>query len=82
MPKGIGRLTNLRRLDRCPVGGGKDDDEAFKLGDLRNLDQLQGELSIEIYGEVKVAAGEGEKASPLGNKQQLSKLIISFVEVE
>ncbi|XP_050159594.1 putative disease resistance protein RGA3 [Malus sylvestris] len=76
LPKGIGRLTNLRRLDRCPVGGGKDDDEAFKLGDLRNLDQLQGELWIEIVGDVKVAAGEHEKASPLGNKQQLSELSI------
>ncbi|XP_070682205.1 putative disease resistance protein RGA3 [Malus domestica] len=75
LPKGIGRLTNLRRLNRCPVGGGKDDDEAFKLGDLRNLDQLR-VLSIEIDGEVKVAAGE--KASPLGNKQQLSELSISF----
>ncbi|CAN6583182.1 unnamed protein product [Malus baccata var. baccata] len=77
LPKGIGRLTNLRRLDRCPVGGGKDDDEAFKLGDLRNLDQLR-ELRINIVGDVKVAAGEGEKASPLGNKQQLSELRISF----
>ncbi|KAM1224300.1 hypothetical protein ACFX2G_044179 [Malus domestica] len=78
LPKGIGRLTNLRRLDGCPVGGGKDDDEAFKLGDLRNLDQLR-ELDIKIDGEVEVAAGEGEKASLLGNKQQLSKLAIRFV---
>ncbi|CAN6721594.1 unnamed protein product [Malus baccata var. baccata] len=76
LPKGIGRLTNLRRLDWCPVGG--DDDEAFKLGDLRNLDQLQGELWIRIYGEVKVAADE--KASPLGNKQQLSELSMYFHE--
>ncbi|CAN6583174.1 unnamed protein product [Malus baccata var. baccata] len=73
LPKGIVRLTNLRRLDWCPVGGGKDDDEAFKLGDLRNLDQLQGRLSIEIVGDVKVAAGE------LGNKQ-LSELSIKFKE--
>ncbi|XP_050159534.1 putative disease resistance protein RGA4 isoform X2 [Malus sylvestris] len=80
LPKGIGRLTNLRRLDGCPVGGGKDDDEAFKLGDLRNLDQLQGALWIEIDGDVKVAAGEHEKASPLGNKQQLSGLSIEFEE--
>nr|XP_028962696.1 putative disease resistance protein RGA3 [Malus domestica] len=77
LPKGIERLTNLRGLDQCPVGGGKDDDEAFKLGDLRNLDQLC-ELWIVIHGDVKIAAGEGEKASPLGNKHQLSKLIISF----
>ncbi|XP_048436220.1 putative disease resistance protein RGA3 [Pyrus x bretschneideri] len=80
LPKGIGRLTNLRRLDRCPVGGGKDDDEAFKLGDLRNLDQLQGGVKIDIDGDVEVAVGEGEKASPLGNKQQLSELDIIFDE--
>ncbi|CAN6583384.1 unnamed protein product [Malus baccata var. baccata] len=78
LPKGFGRLTNLRGIDMCPVGGGKDDDEAFKLGDLRILDQLQGDLCILIDGDVKVVAGEGEKASPLGNKQQLSKLNISF----
>ncbi|KAM2925615.1 hypothetical protein FF1_043108 [Malus domestica] len=78
LPKGIGRLTNLRRLDLCPIGGGKGNDEAFKLGDLRNLDQLH-ELGIKIDGEVEVAAGEGEKASPLGNKQQLSKLTVRFV---
>ncbi|CAN6721641.1 unnamed protein product [Malus baccata var. baccata] len=79
LPKGIGRLTNLRILDRYPLDGGKGDDEAFNLEDLRNLDQLQGELWIDIYGEVKVAAGEGVKASPLGNKQ-LSKLTIRFVD--
>ncbi|XP_048436206.1 putative disease resistance protein RGA3 [Pyrus x bretschneideri] len=82
LPKGIGRLTNLRRLDRCPVSGGKDDDEAFKLGDLRNLDQLQGALEIEIDGDVEVVVGEGEKASPLGNKQQLSELEIIFEDRE
>ncbi|XP_068314321.1 putative disease resistance protein RGA3 [Pyrus communis] len=82
LPKGIGRLTNLRRLDVCPIGGGKDDDEAFKLGDLRNLDQLQGELEIYIDGDVEVAVGEGEKASPLGNKQQLSELNIIFEDRE
>ncbi|XP_068312906.1 putative disease resistance protein RGA3 isoform X2 [Pyrus communis] len=82
LPKGIGRLTNLRRLDVCPVGGGKDDDEAFKLGDLRNLDQLQGGLEIDIDGDVEVAVGEGEKASPLGNKQQLSELDIIFEDRE
>ncbi|TQD86963.1 hypothetical protein C1H46_027477 [Malus baccata] len=75
LPKGIGRLTNLRTLGGCPFGRGKDDNEAFKLGDLRNLDQLR-ELWMVIDGEVKVAAGEGEKGSPLENKQQLSNLII------
>ncbi|XP_048436170.1 putative disease resistance protein RGA3 [Pyrus x bretschneideri] len=81
LPKGIGRLTNLRRLDWCPVGGGKDDDEAFELGDLRNLDQLH-KLWMVFYGEVKVAVGEGEKASPLGNKQQLLRLDVSFEDRE
>ncbi|XP_050159609.1 putative disease resistance protein RGA1 [Malus sylvestris] len=79
LPKGIGRLTNLRTLDRCPVGDRKDNDEAFKLGDLRDLDQLQGILPIEIDGDLKVVAGEGEKALPLGNKQQLLHLRIEFV---
>ncbi|XP_068312907.1 putative disease resistance protein RGA3 [Pyrus communis] len=82
LPKGIGRLTNLRGLDRCPVGGGKDDNEAFKLGDLRNLGQLQGTLFIDVDGDMKVVAGEGEKASPLGNKQQLSNLYIVFTDRE
>nr|XP_011459981.1 PREDICTED: putative disease resistance protein RGA3 isoform X2 [Fragaria vesca subsp. vesca] len=52
LPKGIGRLTSLQTLDICPVYG-SEDDEAFKLGDLGSLDQLQGILTIKVLGDWK-----------------------------
>ncbi|XP_062013475.1 putative disease resistance protein RGA3 isoform X1 [Rosa rugosa] len=68
LPKGIGRLTSLQTLDMCPVYG-SEDDEAFKLGDLGSLDQLQGALTIKVLGDWK-DANEAENAR-LWNKKQL-----------
>ncbi|XP_040361433.1 putative disease resistance protein RGA3 isoform X2 [Rosa chinensis] len=68
LPKGIGRLTSLQTLDMCPVYG-SEDDEAFKLGDLGSLDQLQGALTIKVLGDWK-HANEAENAR-LWNKKQL-----------
>ncbi|CAB4317183.1 unnamed protein product [Prunus armeniaca] len=48
LPKGIGRLTSLQTLDVCPCGG--DNDEAFQIGDLRNLN-LEGSLEIQLVGD-------------------------------
>ncbi|KAL6197943.1 hypothetical protein ACLB2K_027735 [Fragaria x ananassa] len=66
LPKGIGRLTSLQTLDICPVYG-SEDDEAFKLGDLGSLDQLQGILTIKVLGDWK-DANEAENAR-LWNKK-------------
>ncbi|ONI14527.1 hypothetical protein PRUPE_4G285500 [Prunus persica] len=57
-PKVIGRLTSLQTLDVCPCGGDKD--EAFQIGDLRNLN-LEGSLQIRLQGDA-TDKSEVEKA--------------------
>ncbi|XP_075657896.1 putative disease resistance protein RGA4 [Castanea sativa] len=44
-PRGFGRLTSLRTLRSFSVNG-KDDGERCKLGELKNLNHLQGTLAI------------------------------------
>ncbi|KAI5336012.1 hypothetical protein L3X38_026146 [Prunus dulcis] len=58
LPKGIGRLTSLQTLDVCSCGGDKD--EAFQIGDLRNLN-LEGSLKIQLRGDA-TDKSEVEKA--------------------
>ena len=48
-PRGFGRLTSLRTLKYFSVNG-EDDSERCKLGELRNLDHLQGTLQINGLG--------------------------------
>ncbi|VVA39995.1 PREDICTED: putative disease resistance [Prunus dulcis] len=57
-PKVIGRLTSLQTLDVCSCGGDKD--EAFQIGDLRNLN-LEGSLKIQLRGDA-TDKSEVEKA--------------------
>ncbi|XP_007214309.2 putative disease resistance protein RGA3, partial [Prunus persica] len=57
-PKVIGRLTSLQTLDACSWGGDKD--EAFQIGDLRNLN-LEGSLEIQLGGDA-TDKSEVEKA--------------------
>ncbi|CAB4297911.1 unnamed protein product [Prunus armeniaca] len=57
-PKGIERLTSLQTLDVCPCGG--DNDEAFQIGDMRNLN-LEGSLEIQLVGDA-TDKSEVEKA--------------------
>lgn len=76
MPKAIGRLSSLRSLDKFIVGDGNDDKEACPLRDLKNLNQLQGDLCIEGLEKVK-DVGEAEKVE-LKNKNRLSGLILKF----
>ncbi|CAN6696417.1 unnamed protein product [Malus baccata var. baccata] len=51
LPKGIGRLTSLQTLDECRVFFGRND-EAFKFGDLRTLNNLGGSLNIRFRGNL------------------------------
>ncbi|CAN6556391.1 unnamed protein product [Malus baccata var. baccata] len=75
LPKGIGRLTSLQTLDECPLFS-VDNDEAFQVGDLGNLNQLQGSLKIRILGKVK----DGSEAQ-LSDKKQLFRLVLDFGKV-
>jgi hypothetical protein len=46
-PRGFGRLTSLRRLSHFYVSGTKD---GCKLGELKDLNQLEGSLDIKGWG--------------------------------
>ncbi|CAB4267249.1 unnamed protein product [Prunus armeniaca] len=77
LPKEIGRLRNLQILDYlCVQDGGEDDEGILKLGDLGNLEQLQGSLYI---GNLKSAKdGSEAKNAELVNKKNLLHLGLDF----
>ncbi|CAL8997495.1 unnamed protein product, partial [Prunus brigantina] len=77
VPKEIGRLRNLQILDYLYLhDGGEDDEGIFKLGDLGNLEQLQGSLCIRNLNSAK--DGSEAKNAELGNKKNLLHLTLHF----
>uniref|UniRef100_A0A2N9HWD2 AAA+ ATPase domain-containing protein n=1 Tax=Fagus sylvatica TaxID=28930 RepID=A0A2N9HWD2_FAGSY len=75
-PSGFGRLTSLRRLSHFYVSGTKD---GCKLGELKDLNQLQGSLDIRGLGNV-VDVCEAENAQ-LKKKIHLHTLKLEFTGV-
>ncbi|XP_034695614.1 disease resistance protein RGA2-like [Vitis riparia] len=73
LPKGIGRLSSLQTLDVFIVSSYGNDE--CQIGDLRNLNNLRGRLSIKGLDKVN-DAGEAEKAE-LKNKI-LQRLDLEF----
>ncbi|XP_061999492.1 putative disease resistance protein RGA3 [Rosa rugosa] len=69
---GIEKLTDLQRLDWFVVGDG---DEGNKLEDLKDLNQLQGSLSIMIWGHPNMAENA---AAIMVNKAHLLQLSLEF----
>ncbi|XP_075657875.1 putative disease resistance protein RGA3 [Castanea sativa] len=76
-PRGFGRLTSLRTLRSFSVNG-KDDDERCKLGELKNLNHLQGTLAICGLGS-EVDECEAMNAQ-LKEKKNLHTLKLIFKE--
>ncbi|XP_034695211.1 putative disease resistance protein RGA3 [Vitis riparia] len=74
LPKGIGRLSSLQTLDVFIVSSHGNDE--CQIGDLRNLNNLRGDLSIQGLDEVKDAR-EAEKVE-LKNKVHLQDLSLEF----
>ncbi|XP_034695239.1 putative disease resistance protein RGA4 [Vitis riparia] len=74
LPKGIGRLSSLQTLDVFIVSSHGNDE--CQIGDLRNLNNLRGNLSIQGLDKVK-DAGEAEKAE-LKNRVDLQDLTLKF----
>ncbi|RVW70982.1 putative disease resistance protein RGA3 [Vitis vinifera] len=74
LPKGIGRLSSLQTLNVFIVSSHGNDEG--QIGDLRNLNNLRGDLSIQGLDEVKDAR-EAEKAE-LKNKVHLQDLTLGF----
>ncbi|CAB4297756.1 unnamed protein product [Prunus armeniaca] len=92
VPESIGGLVHLRYLDLslnwelkelpdsvdylCVQDGGKDDEGIFRLGDLGNLEQLQGSLCILNLNSAK--DGSEAKNADLVNKKNLLRLTLHF----
>ncbi|KAF6164842.1 hypothetical protein GIB67_017045 [Kingdonia uniflora] len=70
LPQGIGRLSSLRTLCKFIVGGG------CNIGELKNLDLLQGKLEIKRLE--RVTNKDEAKEAELKNKQYLRDLRLSF----
>ncbi|KAL2901461.1 putative disease resistance protein RGA3 [Bienertia sinuspersici] len=80
MPSGLGKLTSLSKLPRfivnhrqSPISKSKPD--YAKLSDLKNLNNLRGDLHIEIGGEIKDPLFEATETN-LFSKRGLTKLCI------
>lgn len=77
LPSGIGELVSLRTLSHFRIISGKDgDSQGCKLGELSNLNHLQGTLRISGLGNV-ADASEADRAQ-LNNKVQLCTLVLPF----
>ncbi|XP_021808231.1 putative disease resistance protein RGA3 [Prunus avium] len=77
VPREIGRLRKLQILDFLYIqDGGEDDEGIFKLGDLGNLEQLQGSLYIANLKSAK--DGSEAKNAELVNKKNLLHLTLHF----
>ncbi|GLT25978.1 hypothetical protein SLA2020_010750 [Shorea laevis] len=70
LPSGIGRLTNLLTLPKFVIGGG------LRLGELKNLKQLQGDLLISNLHKVSDFRDASE--ANLHEIQGLDKLILRW----
>ncbi|KAJ9692783.1 hypothetical protein PVL29_011734 [Vitis rotundifolia] len=78
LPKGIGRLSSLQTLDVFIVSSHGNDE--CQIGDLRNLNNLRGRLSIKGLDELK-DVGEAEEVE-LKNRVHLQHLELKFNEKE
>ncbi|XP_058079905.1 putative disease resistance RPP13-like protein 1 [Magnolia sinica] len=72
LPKGLGRISSLRTLSRFIVGG----DGGCKIGELKQLDSLQGKLLIEHLE--RVTSVDEAKEAQLENKLQLRVLSLAM----
>ncbi|KAL5778735.1 hypothetical protein ACOSQ2_009472 [Xanthoceras sorbifolium] len=79
MPCGIGQLTSLQTLTRFVVG--KDCSSSRRIGSLRelkDLNNLTGELTIVKLGNLKKGSSEESKEANLKGKQQLGVLRLEW----
>ncbi|PRQ50564.1 putative leucine-rich repeat domain, L domain-containing protein [Rosa chinensis] len=75
LPRSIARLKSLRTLDLDVV---IEDEEGLRLSDLRDMDELQGKLRIELVGELKDSAASDAEKAKLVNKKHLLHLKLRF----
>ncbi|PIA27581.1 hypothetical protein AQUCO_07600034v1, partial [Aquilegia coerulea] len=77
-PRGIGKLSCLRTLDNFIVGGHEREGQGCKVGELKLLNHLQGQLRISGLGQV--AGGSEAKMAELNKKENIHSLKLVFEE--
>lgn len=75
-PKGIGRLKSLRTLTKFIVGIDNDESEGCRLGELNNMNNLEG--ALEIKGLGNVVDEQDAKDALLEKKKNLHHLCLDF----
>ncbi|KAF3787329.1 Leucine-rich repeat-containing protein 59 [Nymphaea thermarum] len=75
--EGLGKLTNLRTLHRFRVCDDKGDTRGCKIEEIKDLNKLKGELSIEGLGGGRVKVIDAEKAE-LKEKHELIRVKFDF----
>ncbi|KAL5565474.1 hypothetical protein UlMin_028638 [Ulmus minor] len=81
-PRGIGELTSLQTLSLFRVFDDYNDQlsrQSARLGELSGLNNLHGELRIELWG-IRDVASES-KAAKLKDKEQLQSLYLSWQRI-
>ncbi|OAY53099.1 putative disease resistance protein RGA3 isoform X1 [Manihot esculenta] len=74
LPKGIGKLSSLRKINEITVG--HNDEEAFSLRDLKDLNNLRGFLWIQGLGNI-ADVGEAKQAQ-LKKKNHVINMRVDF----
>ncbi|KAI3874166.1 hypothetical protein MKX03_003585, partial [Papaver bracteatum] len=74
-PKGIGKLRNLRTLSKFVVAA-QGSRKGAKIGELKNLNLLQGHL--EVKGLNRVKSGSDAMEAALADKKHLQSLRLDF----
>ncbi|XP_044472641.1 putative disease resistance RPP13-like protein 1 [Mangifera indica] len=77
-PKGVEKLTDLRSLGSFVIrGGGGHDDKACSFEGLKNLNRLEGSLTVRGLGNL-TDVSDGKLAEVFKNKEKLYQLILKF----
>ncbi|XP_044480555.1 putative disease resistance protein RGA4 [Mangifera indica] len=82
MPKGVEKLTGLRRLSGFVIrGGGDHDNKACSFEGLKNLNRLEGSLTVRGLGNL-TDVSDGKLTEVLKNEEKLHQLNLEFDKSE
>ncbi|XP_044496549.1 putative disease resistance protein RGA1 [Mangifera indica] len=82
MPKGVEKLTGLRRLSEFVISGGGDhDNKACSFEGLKNLNRLEGSLTVRGLGNL-TDVSDGKLTNVFKSKEKLHQLKLEFCKRE
>ncbi|XP_044496007.1 putative disease resistance protein RGA3 [Mangifera indica] len=82
MPKGVEKLTGLQKLSEFVIPrGGDHDNKACSFEGLKNLNRLEGTLTVKGLGNL-TDVSDGKLTNVFKNKEKLNELVLEFYESE